>query len=692
MTPERWQRVEAIFQDALDRPAQERASFLEEACRHDEELRNEADTLIAAHESAGEFIEQPALAQDARFIFAQTGGDKVGHEVGSYRIVQRLGAGGMGEVYLAEDSRLDRLVALKLLPAYFAADDDRLARFQREARSASALNHPNIITIHEVGETEDVRFIATEFIDGKTIQELISQGELTLGEVLDIGIQVTSALAAAHAAGIVHRDIKPDNIMQRDDGLVKLLDFGIAKLLEPATGSNKNLPMQTETGAVVGTVGYMSPEQARGVAIDERTDVWSLGVVLYQLLTRRLPFAGATRTDTLVNILEREPEPIIPTDARSSANELLALERVVLKSLRKDRERRYQTANELLNELKKVRRDLDSAEMFAGKTLSASLPVSRHFDSLGKGTRTLTENRSPGRYVFLALGFTVLLVGILAGAFVHKNRIAPPRQTSSATVPVVNSGKRYSDMSEAEQLAFISEEEQRISAMMGDRPGKLDEDALRAIKRYVDFYDKRRVSSSGEEGKENLRVIYSRAQPYLPTIARAFEARKVPTIIGIYLPLIESEYRSCSTSSVGGRGLFQFLPQTARQYGVSPDDRCDVKQMAPAAAHYIADHMAELGDDAESMTLVLLSYNRGATWVRSSLRELRDSDDYERTFWTLFRNRARLGESFSNEGAGYVPMFFAAAIIGENPQNFGLEMPPLSRLTAPADHTPKTNN
>ena len=689
MTPERWQKVEAIFQDALDRPAQERASFLEQACRDDDELRNEADTLLAAHESAGDFIEQPALSHDARFIFAQTGGDKVGNEVGAYRIVDRLGAGGMGEVYLAEDSRLDRLVALKLLPAYFAADDERLARFQREARSASALNHPNIITIHEVGETEDVRFIATEFIDGKTIQELISQGELTLGEVLNIGIQMASALAAAHAAGIVHRDIKPDNIMQRGDGLVKLLDFGIAKLLEPPSGTGANAPMQTETGAVVGTVGYMSPEQARGVSIDERTDVWSLGVVLYQLLTRRLPFAGATRTDTLVNILEREPEPIIPPGAQGAANELLALERLVLKSLRKDRECRYQTANELLDDLKKVQRDLSGAGMLAGKTLAASLPVHRHFDSLQEGSRARTENRSPSSYVFLALGFTVLLVSILAGAFVYKNRIT--RQTTSAPIPLVTSGKRYSDMSDAEQLAFISAEEQRISAMMGDRPGKLDEDALRAIKRYVDFYDKRRVSSSDEQGKENLLVIYSRAQPYLSTIARAFEARKVPTIIGIYLPMIESEYRSCSTSSVGGRGLFQFLPQTARQYGVSPDDRCDVKQMAPAAAHYIADHMAELGDDAESMTLVLLSYNRGATWVRSSLRELRESDDYERTFWTLFRNRARLGESFSNEGAGYVPMFFAAAIIGENPQNFGLEMPPLSTLTASADNASKTN-
>ena len=203
-------------------------------------------------------------------------------------IIERLGAGGMGEVYLAQDARLSRLVALKILPAYFASDDARLRRFQSEARAASALNHPNILTIHEVGEDDGVYFIATEFIDGQTIRELIRKKELSLEEILDGAEQVASALSAAHAAGIVHRDIKPENIMRRTDGLVKILDFGIAKLIEPETPDYLNettgLRTHTEAGLVMGTVNYMSPEQARALPVDERTDIWSLGVVLYEML------------------------------------------------------------------------------------------------------------------------------------------------------------------------------------------------------------------------------------------------------------------------------------------------------------------------------------------------------------------------------------------------------------------------
>ena len=686
-----WQKVEAIFQDALDRPADERDSFLEQSCLDDAQLRNEAATLIAAHDKAGDFIEQPALVHDAQIIFSHTDGNNMGREIGSYRIVDRLGAGGMGEVYLAEDSRLNRLVALKLLPAYFASDDERLARFQREARSTSALNHPNILTIHEVGEADGVRFIATEFIDGDTLQKLIFDQEMKLAEILDVAIQVGSGLAAAHAADIVHRDIKPENIMRRADGLVKLLDFGIAKLLEPATSdAGANSAMHTETGAVVGTVGYMSPEQARGLPVDKRTDIWSLGVVLYQLLTRRLPFTGATRMDTLVNILERDPDPMLPAQTLESSPELVALEHLLGKSLRKDRDNRYQTVNEFLADLRSVRRDLENAGMCDGQTLSDLLPANRAFNSFSE-TKTSSSTRRPGRYVFLALGFAVVLFAVLAAAFIYKTRITTRPDISNVPASATNPGKLYTEMSDAEQLAFISSEEQRISSMMGDRPGRLDEDALRAIKRSVDFYAARRDSNSDVAGKEDLRVVYARARPYLPTIARAFAVRKVPTIIGIYLPMIESEYRPCSESSIGGKGPFQFLPQTAKAYGVSPDDRCNMDQMAPAAAHYIADHMADLGDDAESMTLVLLSYNHGATWVRGALRQLRAADDYERTFWTLFKNRELLGPAFRKEGAGYVPMFFAAAIVGENPHNFGLDMPPLSSLTGANGANSPTN-
>ena len=233
-------------------------------------------------------------------------------------------------------------------------------------------------------------------------------------------------------------------------------------------------------------------------------------------------------------------------------------------------------------------------------------------------------------------------------------------------------------MSEGEQLAFVDVQANRISTMMGDRPVKLNEEALRAIKGYVDLYVTQ--NSSGKPGTESLSDIYARATPYVPLIARSFAARKVPVIIGIYLPMIESAYRNCYENSIGAKGLYQFLPQTAKQYGVAHEDMCDVEKMTPAAAQYIADHMAELGDDAESMTLVLLSYNTGAEWVRGTLRELRETDHYERNFWTLLANRDKLNWTFQNESAGYVPRFFAAAIIGENPRTFDLPMPALSTL------------
>ena len=684
MTPDRWQKVEAIFQDALERPPQERASFLDQAFGDDDDLRSETATLIAAHDLAGDFIERPALVQDARIVLNHHQGNNIGSEVGVYRIVDCLGAGGMGEVYLAEDSRLDRLVALKLLPAYFASDDERLARFQREARTASALNHPNILTIHEVGEADGVRFIATEFIDGRTIQELIAQQDLTLAEIFDITTQIVSGLAAAHAAGIVHRDIKPENIMRRGDGLVKILDFGIAKLLEvPASHAPSAAPaMFTETGAVVGTVGYMSPEQARGLAIDERTDIWSVGVVLYQMLTHRLPFTGATRMDTLVDILEREPAPLLP-DGADASPELLTLVQLVVKTIRKNREDRFQTALELQNDLKRVRQEFDSAGVRTEDTFAELVSKSKAARSVAAAGRS---RKAPSLFPYLALGFAVLLAVVIAGAFAYRNLLTS-RQVERNGAASVSFEKVYVQMTETEQLAFIHAQEQRISTMMGDRPGKLDEDAIRAIKRQVDYYVNLKGSASDTADSASLHSMYARARPYLPTIARSFAARKVPVIIGVYLPMIESAYRPCYESPLGAKGLFQFMPGTARQYNVASGELCDVEKVAPAAAHYIADHMAELGEDAESMTLVLLSYNRGAPWVRGSLRQLRDSNDYERTFWMLFRNRDRLDESFRKEGAGYVPMFFAAAIIGENPRNFGLEMEPLSTLTGVSDLT-----
>src|SRR5437667_10258260 len=278
-----------------------------------------------------------------------------------YRIVSKIGAGGMGEVYLAQDTKLDRKVAIKFLHEEFSKDADKLNRFIQEAKAASALNHPNILTVHEIGEVDGKNYIATELIDGKTLRAHLSQTEsLQLSQILKIGVQICEALSAAHHAGIIHRDIKPENIMIRSDGYAKVLDFGLAKLSEHrpavATGSAGSedatrLQINTSPGVVMGTVSYMSPEQARGKDTDTRTDLWSLGVVLYEMAAGKVPFSGETVNQTIVSIIEKEPVPLenVPGE----------LQRIVRKSLTKDMDMRYQSARDLLIDLKTLQRQLD---------------------------------------------------------------------------------------------------------------------------------------------------------------------------------------------------------------------------------------------------------------------------------------------------------------------------------------------
>jgi membrane-bound lytic murein transglycosylase D len=272
-----------------------------------------------------------------------------------------------------------------------------------------------------------------------------------------------------------------------------------------------------------------------------------------------------------------------------------------------------------------------------------------------------------------------MLAVIALGGVVLYRKLKPQTKVPGTATASATANKLYSQMSPAEQLQFVDEQEQRISAMMGERPAKLNEEALRAIKFHVDRYAARQNSNSKEPDGASLDEIYSRAPPLVPLIARAFAARKIPIIVGIYLPMIESAYKPCYENQIGATGLFQFLPETAKHYGVAREDMCDVEKMTPAAAHYIADRMAELGEDSETMTLVLLSYNQGPGFVADTLRQLRDTDNYQRNFWTIYANRDKLAENFRRE-AGYVPAFFAAAIVGENPRNFGLSMPPLSSL------------
>jgi serine/threonine protein kinase/tetratricopeptide (TPR) repeat protein len=289
--------------------------------------------------------------------------EMIGQSLSHYHITAKLGAGGMGEVYLAEDTRLGRKVALKILNADLTKNEDRVRRFEQEARAASALSHPNILTIFDIGTEDSTHFIATEYIDGPTLRSLLTRARMKLGEVLDISLQIAGALAAAHSAGIIHRDIKPENIIVRPDGLVKVLDFGLAKLIEteaPSTNSGARTiaKANTDPGTVMGTAAYMSPEQARGQSVDARTDIFSLGIVIYEMIAGRAPFEGETASHVIVSILEKEPAPLTHNSPDASGE----LERIVTKALAKDKDERYQTVKDLLIDLKRLkqRRELDA--------------------------------------------------------------------------------------------------------------------------------------------------------------------------------------------------------------------------------------------------------------------------------------------------------------------------------------------
>jgi len=356
MTPERWQQVKELFTAALDRDAAERPSFLARACAGDEALRKEVEDLLRNDEQTFKLIDGSVTGLAAELLAQSKSPSILGRTIGPYRIEKEVGRGGMGEVYLARDTRLDRPVAIKLLPDSFTHDADRVRRFHQEIRATSLLNHPNIVTIHEVTESQHLRFIVSEFVEGKTLREMMSTEGIRLDRAIDIVIQTASALAAAHEAGVVHRDIKPENIMVRPDGYVKVVDFGLAKLTgQPQERSAEASDLSTKTGVVMGTIKYMSPEQARGQKVDHRTDIFSLGVVLYEAIAGRAPFDGETPSHTIVAILEREPRPLA-----SYSNEIpQALEAIAIRALTKDRDGRYQTAQEFLADLKSLKQRLE---------------------------------------------------------------------------------------------------------------------------------------------------------------------------------------------------------------------------------------------------------------------------------------------------------------------------------------------
>ncbi len=450
-TPERWKEIDRIFAAALELEPAERAAFLDEACAGDELLRKEVESLLA-HDSPESLIAGHAVEAATRLL-ERRAGERAIDRIGRYQIIRSLGSGGMGRVYLGLDEQLNRPVAVKLLSNYNASEAERMRRFRREALSASALNHPNILTIYEIGEFEGANFITAEFVDGVTLSARIKAEALPTDLALDIAIQIASALAAAHAAGIIHRDIKSDNVMVRADGLVKVLDFGIAKFTQSEDSEKKDL-METMPGAIIGTAAYMSPEQARGVLIDARTDIWSLGVILYEMVARRRPFWGNTPADVIAAVLERQPPPL-PTH---SSVALKSLERIVLKALQKERKNRYQTAAELLTDLKQLRQTpelvgekerLGSPESSASqggitgppiepKVVSA-FPVltSGEMRTTGSSAEYVVDRIKHHKYAVLAVLVTLLAAaGFLAYRSLLSNKTRPIE--SIAVMPFLN--------------------------------------------------------------------------------------------------------------------------------------------------------------------------------------------------------------------------------------------------------------
>lgn len=420
---ERWQEVKDILYSALEMEPEQRASFLDKRCGGDPEMRREVESLLRAHSDAGGRLESPAIEIMAEAVVDRR--DLVGSSFGNYQLIEKLGEGGMGEVYLARDIRLDRKAAIKVLPEALTANNQTKQRFMQEAKAASALNHPNIITIYEIASHNGYDFIAMEYVEGETLRDLLDRGRIETRRAVELSAQAASGLAAAHDAGIIHRDIKPENLMVTRSSQIKILDFGLAKLVErqPLAFADSHMPtidlprtserVLTMPGTILGTVAYMSPEQAEGRPLDRRTDIFSLGVVFYEMISGRRPFAGKSAVDTLHSIINAEPTP-----ARQLNSQLpMEVEDLLAKSLAKDPAERYQHAGDFELDLRRFKRALES-----GSLLSARVQPQR------------ADGKDGYPAVWWVGAGVVLLTAVVTAAFLFRDRSVPVSPMGAAVL------------------------------------------------------------------------------------------------------------------------------------------------------------------------------------------------------------------------------------------------------------------
>jgi serine/threonine protein kinase/Tol biopolymer transport system component len=483
MTPDRYSHIGQLYHAASELDPSERAAFLERASGGDEELRQEVESLLSSHEVAPRFLASSALNVAAAMLSDEAADALKGKSIGRYRIVSLIGVGGMGRVYVAEDTELGRRVALKFLPEHFTHDKNQLQRFRQEARAASALNHPNILTVHEIGEADGTHYIATEYVEGETLRDRLHHSAISLREAIDVATQIADALATAHGAGIIHRDIKPDNVMLRRDGYVKVLDFGLAKLTgkdSEVAGPNSRAStrgiVRTDPGSIMGTVYYMSPEQVRGVEVDARADIWSLGVLLYELVAHHRPFEEETRADTIVSILQGETAAVLNDVSDIPAE----LKNILAKALRKNIEHRYQMAQEMATDLRQLRRKLDagSQDFSLAATNAGKAPVinkinlspatdgkvpPRATSSVEYFVSQITGQRR--RVLLIGAGLLVLAVGIFYVWLKSRSTlVGPPFQTLRMTQATATGRTKLAAISrDGNYLAYAQEDNKQLS-------------------------------------------------------------------------------------------------------------------------------------------------------------------------------------------------------------------------------------
>jgi TolB-like protein/Tfp pilus assembly protein PilF len=448
-SPERWKQIEALFHESLKLSAELRAAFLADQCSSDTELRREVEMLLNSAEQPLNLVEE-SIAHAAREFVSRERESPVcpGKVLDHYEITSRIGAGGMGEVYLAHDTRLKRKVAIKILSSALTHDERGLRRFEQEARAASALNHPNILTIFEFGQADGIHFIASEYVEGEPLRQKLAPGRLETSVAFDICIQIARALEAAHSSGIVHRDIKPDNVIVRNDGLVKVLDFGIAKLTESHSGQTSypafgaaSLSL-SQAGVVIGSAKYMSPEQARGLSVDARSDLFSLGVVLYEMIAGKAPFEGQTVSDVIAEVLKSTPpslDAVVP-DVPSRVSEIVA------RAMCKDRDARYQTSKDMLGDLQEFADDIQFKAKFkkagplAMGSAAAIEPIAFRNQALTAslevpGTSPTGLRRS--RLAMTLVPLVLVIIGLMYAGFVYRKSGATGAGTQTRSLAIL---------------------------------------------------------------------------------------------------------------------------------------------------------------------------------------------------------------------------------------------------------------